>query len=414
MLATQILGGGVGVEVGRGDAVVATPPDPAGVAHTVVAVAARHEDKREDDRNDDHDEDEEERTPPPGTLTPPATGVAPRASAVRAVSAVMHVLGSLRASVQEGLSRRRRRHLRAARRARRGGRARFGRRGAGILWRLTMSDQGDTQQRHTPRRPRARLLEGSPRFADSFGLVLLLLILSVFTLALAGDGVLARIASLVVFAATTRFALRAAQVQRRLLRLALALIPLMVLVAIILVIFGDDETATVTAKLVIILLVVAAPAAILRRLVQHPVISANTFYGAVCVYLLIAMFFATTFGLIAAVSGEPFFAQSQSSSDPATQIDYLYFSFVTLTTVGYGDLTAAADLGRMLAIFEAILGQLYLITVVAIVVQNLGNAHLVERNVERHEAPAAAGRDGGTDPDQVDAISDEARAGREA
>ncbi len=153
--------------------------------------------------------------------------------------------------------------------------------------------------------------------------------------------------SLVVFAATTWFALRAAQVQRRLLRLALALIPLMVLVAIILVIFGDDETATVTARLVIILLVVVAPVAILRRLVQHPVISANTFYGAVCVYLLIAMFFATTFGLIAVVSGEPFFAQLQSSPDPATQIDYLYFSFVTLTTVGYGDLTAAADLGRM-------------------------------------------------------------------
>ncbi len=277
-----------------------------------------------------------------------------------------------------------------------------------------MNDRGDTQQSHSTRQPRARFLESSPRFADSFGLVLLLLIISLFTVALAGDGALARTASLVVFAATTWFALRAAQVQRRILRLALALIPLMVLVAIILVIFGNDETATITARLVIILLVVGAPAAILKRLVQHPVISANTFYGAVSVYLLIAMFFASTYGLIAVVSGEPFFAQSQSSSDPATPIDYIYFSFVTLTTVGYGDLTAASNLGRLMAIFEAILGQLYLITVVAIVVQNLGNAHFVERNVERHQAPAAAGPGGGTDPDQVDPVSDEVRAGREA
>lgn len=281
-----------------------------------------------------------------------------------------------------------------------------------------MSDQGDTQQRHTPRRPRARLLEGSPRFADSFGLVLLLLIVSIFTLALTGNDALASVVSLVVFAATTWFALRAAQVQRRLLRLALALIPVMVLVAIILIIFGNDETATVTARLVIILLVVVAPVAILRRLVQNPVISANAFYGAVCVYLLIAMFFASTFGLIAAVSDEPFFAQLQSSPDPATQIDYLYFSFVTITTVGYGDLTAAADLGRMTAVFEAILGQLYLITVVAIVVQNLGNAHLSRRNVERREAPETAGRDGEADPDPDQAgpgtISDDARADWEA
>ena len=105
----------------------------------------------------------------------------------------------------------------------------------------------------------------------------------------------------------------------------------------------------------------------------------------------IANFFASAFGLIAAVTDEPFFAQLQSSPDPATQIDYLYFSFVTITTVGYGDLTAAADLGRMTAVFEAILGQLYLITVVAIVVQNLGNEHLGSRNARGAKLPRPPG-----------------------
>jgi hypothetical protein len=55
-------------------------------------------------------------------------------------------------------------------------------------------------------------------------------------------------------------------------------------------------------------------------------------------------------------------------------IDYLYFSFVTITTTGYGDFTAATGIGRMTAVLEAIFGQLYLITVVALVVQNLGSA----------------------------------------
>ena len=68
-----------------------------------------------------------------------------------------------------------------------------------------------------------------------------------------------------------------------------------------------------------------------------------------------------------------FFAQIQPP-DKASAVDYLYFSFTTITTVGYGDLTAQANVGRMLAVLEAILGQLYLITVVALVVQNLGQA----------------------------------------
>jgi len=108
--------------------------------------------------------------------------------------------------------------------------------------------------------------------------------------------------------------------------------------------------------------------AIVKRLATHPVINLNTFYGAVCVYLLIAMFFATAFALISALSGHPFFAQINA----AQTIDYLYFSFTTITTVGYGDLTAAGGVGRMTAVLEAVFGQLYLITVVALVVQNLG------------------------------------------
>jgi len=208
----------------------------------------------------------------------------------------------------------------------------------------------------------------SPRFADSFGLVLVLLIVSYFVSAVAGNHPYGRVVMLLVLATTTWLALRASQVERHLLRVAVALIPVVTLVGIVLVWVGSEKMAEIVTGSLTVLLVVVAPVAIVKRLATHPLINLNTFYGAVCVYLLIAMFFATAFALISAISHQPFFAQMQT----ARPIDYLYFSFTTITTVGYGDLTAAGGVGRMTAVLEAVFGQLYLITVVALVVQNLG------------------------------------------
>jgi len=184
-----------------------------------------------------------------------------------------------------------------------------------------------------------------------------------------------------VLAATTWLALRASQVERRLLRYAMALIPVVTLAAIVLGLFGSEELAQGVATALTALLVVAAPVAIVKRLATHPVINLNTFYGAVCVYLLIAMFFASIFSLTGVLSGDPFFAQVQPPQE-AGALDYLYFSLVTITTVGYGDLTAAGGVGRMMAVFEAILGQLYLITVVSLVVQNLGEARRKKKSID--------------------------------
>jgi hypothetical protein len=249
---------------------------------------------------------------------------------------------------------------------------------------------------------RRRLLAESPRFSDSFGLVLLLLVISYFVIAVADDGDVGRVISMVIFAATTWLALRASQVKRRILRLALALIPLATLIAIVLVLVGSDQTAAIVTKILTVLLVVVAPVAILRRLVEHPVISLNTFYGAVCVYLLIAMFFATVYGLIALLSGEQFFAQLTVAPKDTPAIDYLYFSFVTITTTGYGDFTAASGVGRMTAVIEAIFGQLYLITVVALVVQNLGQRSRMGRKMEEQleDSDVSAGA-AGTEPDTL-------------
>ena len=89
--------------------------------------------------------------------------------------------------------------------------------------------------------------------------------------------------------------------------------------------------------------------------------------GVLAFYLLVGMLFAFTYGAVDQFGGDPFFAGGQE----ATASHFLYFSFITLTTVGYGDFTARSDLGHTLAVFEALLGQIYLVTVVSLIVSNL-------------------------------------------
>jgi len=214
------------------------------------------------------------------------------------------------------------------------------------------------------------------RFEDSYGLVLLLLVISYFCDAALGDYTWGRVIVVFVLAAATWLALRASQVQRRPMRIAEALIPVLCVVAIASLLIGQDNVAHAVTGTISLILVVVAPVAIIWHLSRNMTLSIETFLGAVCVYLLVAQLFATLFAVTAAVSGHPFFVQTSHPS----AIDYIYFSFVTITTVGYGDFTSALGVGKMLAMTEAVFGQLYLITVVSLVVQNLGARRQQQRD----------------------------------
>ena len=79
--------------------------------------------------------------------------------------------------------------------------------------------------------------------------------------------------------------------------------------------------------------------------------------------------------------------------------DFEYFSFITMTTVGYGDLTPATRLGQTLVTFEAVAGQVFLVTVVALTVSNLGRSTMRARpTMPGAYAPAAGSDDGGNEP----------------
>jgi ion channel len=102
--------------------------------------------------------------------------------------------------------------------------------------------------------------------------------------------------------------------------------------------------------------------------VEQGEVNSKSVAGAICVYILIGMLFLYLYGAMAVVGHGSFFAQGTDG----TRALRLYFSYVTLATLGYGDYTPAGNAGHTFAVLEALLGQLFLVTVVAVVVTRLG------------------------------------------
>ena len=106
--------------------------------------------------------------------------------------------------------------------------------------------------------------------------------------------------------------------------------------------------------------------AILRRTFAHRRVTLNTVAASLAAYLLLGLIFMSMYRFVNIVNG-PFFVQPNVNG-----FTFEYFSFVTLTTVGFGDFTPATDAGRAVAMLEALIGQVFLVTIVALVVSNLG------------------------------------------
>jgi hypothetical protein len=173
----------------------------------------------------------------------------------------------------------------------------------------------------------------------------------------------------VLLSTTLLLALWAADARLKVFRAALAVTSVLVIVSIIAAATGNGHG--VAARLANLLLVVLAPPAIItgvmRSLRTRNQVTVESVFGVLCLYLLVGMFFAFLYGFVGRV-GHAFFA----SGAPTNEANCLYFSFTTLTTVGYGDFTASTNLGHTLAVSEALIGQIYLVTVVSVIVGNLG------------------------------------------
>jgi Ion channel len=204
------------------------------------------------------------------------------------------------------------------------------------------------------------------RASHSYGLVLALIVASFVFISVApdsnwADSVLAFLQSL-----TLVTALWTSGVARADSTLSLSLVALASLSALALLIFGGkglDGFVGILSGL----LTVATIGTIILGVVDQGEANVQAVTGAVCVYILIGLVFVFLYGVLAKFGSGDFFAQGTDG----TRSLRLYFSYVTLATLGYGDYTPAGSLGRTLAVVEALIGQLYLVTVIAVLVSRM-------------------------------------------
>jgi hypothetical protein len=126
--------------------------------------------------------------------------------------------------------------------------------------------------------------------------------------------------------------------------------------------------ATTATMVVLTVLVFAVPLGVIAGLRDQRTVNIQTVFGAISVYLVIGVFFALLMTVVAGVTAGPYFAQGTDG----TLSERVYFSYVTLATLGYGDFTPATGLGRLISVLESVIGNLYLVTAVALVVSRVG------------------------------------------
>jgi voltage-gated potassium channel len=206
---------------------------------------------------------------------------------------------------------------------------------------------------------------------DSYILLFLLLIIDYLSLSLVDSQRWGGLIHVVPITISVLVGLHTSGAHRRTQHFAAVVLAFALITAIAQVINDDHQVGSIAFFLVALLLAMTG-LAILGRILRHRHVSIETMFGAVCVYILIGLFFSSLFLGIALTSAAhnlgPFLAQP----GPHNSSDYVYLSFVTLTTVGFGDLTPYTDLARSVVVLEALIGQIFLVTLVARLVTLFG------------------------------------------
>lgn len=211
------------------------------------------------------------------------------------------------------------------------------------------------QDGHSKDVPLRRLTARTNAVQDRFGVLLLFLVLSFIALGSADRAWARVVAGLLQLAG-----LIVAFLSTRLFRNHrwLGLLAGVGLVAIVLTVATNDVAVGIGAIAAAIVLTVVL-IAVLDQVLRHRQVSIQTLFGAVCAYFLIGLIFSSIYAVLDAFGSEPVFGETVSQSV------YSYFSFTTLTTLGFGDYTAKTGLARRLVAIEAVLGQVFIATTLA-------------------------------------------------
>ncbi|TML53523.1 MAG: hypothetical protein E6G15_09095 [Actinobacteria bacterium] len=207
-------------------------------------------------------------------------------------------------------------------------------------------------------RPGERLPRFAARIANAFGVVLLLVVLlyvlgSLMSYTGWSGVVLTAVASTCVIVA-----LVSADAGHRLIALGGALSVVALVLALISAAGGGSALSASAALIEAILLTMAAAEVLGSALTEHEV-GFRTILGAISVYLILGLLFSFAYAAIDRLQSGAFFGKSLQTGD------YVFFSFTTLTTTGYGNLVPAGQPGRMLSGLEMLIGQIFLVTLIA-------------------------------------------------
>jgi hypothetical protein len=209
-------------------------------------------------------------------------------------------------------------------------------------------------------RRRQRWVNRAERVRDAFGLVLALVLTTYVLTSLLANHDWSAVILTAATSATSVVALTSSHVKQRFVRLALWLSALTIGLAAIAAISGDRTWLNLASVIQITLLTVAM-AAVLRRVVSTAEVGSRTILGAISVYTVLGILFTFLYGTVERIQGGAFF---EGHAHPSGG-DFLFFSYTTLTTTGYGNLVPGGQPGRMISGLEMMIGQIFLVTLVA-------------------------------------------------
>lgn len=199
------------------------------------------------------------------------------------------------------------------------------------------------------------------RFIDSYASLLVLLLANFFLLELVDDVRWGAIGSTILSALALLVAISDPESGHHITRRNWLLVGACVALAPLVLIVDSASVVGAAYLLPIALLVTATLPVTITRVLHHRRVTWETVLGALCGYVLTGLLFAFVYIAVNEIRDAPFFTQP----GPHDQGEFLYFSFVALTTLGFGDLSPSEGLPQALTVVEALIGSIFLVTLVA-------------------------------------------------
>ncbi len=229
------------------------------------------------------------------------------------------------------------------------------------------------------------------RFLILLAALLFLLLFVPTVRSLSGVPVVARLIVSIAFLAMLASAAFAVATSRRVAVVSGLLMAISLALQVLSITIEADAIELVT-NVVSVGFLLFISAVILRYLFQEDRVSAESIFAALCVYLLLGVAWAHAYSIIDIIEPDSFRFTSTDDGTASmrfggvTFVNPVYYSFVTLTTLGYGDIVPLSPTARMFAVVEAITGQLYLVVLVArLVGLNIARAVRPDTRRDDHE-----------------------------